>query len=166
MRQLLRAAACLLFAASFVSAPVLGAQDAASTSNAIAGIAPAKVATIRSLIEATGQANLMRQSMRAMVDMQQGSLTQQLPPEFFNVMLRMADERMGEMMDALIPIYARQFSQEELDELVAFYRSPLGQRLVKATPAITRESMEAGRQWGIKLGTAAAQEVMNSPQGK
>lgn len=43
-------------------------------------------------------------------------------------------------------IYARQFTIAELRQLAAFYRSPLGQKLAEATPALMQEGAELGQR--------------------
>jgi hypothetical protein len=37
-------------------------------------------------------------------------------------------------------------------ELVTFYKSPLGSKLVHEMPLVSAESFQAGRQWGSALG--------------
>ena len=39
---------------------------------------------------------------------------------------------------ALVQIYAEAFSESEVRELIAFYRTPIGRKLVERTPALTR----------------------------
>ncbi|MGH9744496.1 MAG: DUF2059 domain-containing protein [Candidatus Acidiferrales bacterium] len=46
--------------------------------------------------------------------------------------------------DALVPIYAKNFSMEDIQELIRFYESPLGQRVVKTMPKVSAESQETG----------------------
>jgi hypothetical protein len=51
-----------------------------------------------------------------------------------------------------VAIYDRHFTHEEIKELIRFYESPIGRRVIEETPAMTEESMIAGQQWGMKLG--------------
>ena len=51
------------------------------------------------------------------------------------------------------------FTRPELEQLVAFYHSPLGQRLAEVMPEVTMESMRAGQQWGARLGTEVAEDL-------
>jgi len=48
-----------------------------------------------------------------------------------------------EMIDALVPIYQRHFSKADLDAILAFYTSPVGQKMQNENPAIAQESMQA-----------------------
>jgi hypothetical protein len=51
-----------------------------------------------------------------------------------------------ELSDALVRPYATSFALSDLKELIKFYRSPLGQRLINAMPAVTREGLRAGQE--------------------
>ena len=47
-----------------------------------------------------------------------------------------------EIILQLVPIYDKYFSQKEMQDLVNFYRSDSGRKLLQLTPAISQESME------------------------
>ena len=55
----------------------------------------------------------------------------------------LSDQTIDQMINALVPIYQRHFSKADLDGILAFYTSPVGQKLQNETPAITQESMQA-----------------------
>ncbi|MBN8893116.1 MAG: hypothetical protein BGP12_00700 [Rhodospirillales bacterium 70-18] len=59
--------------------------------------------------------------------------------------------REQEMVDLLVRPYATNFAVSDLRELTKFYRSPLGQRLINAMPAVTREGLQAGQQLGQSI---------------
>ena len=48
----------------------------------------------------------------------------------------------AELADAIVPMYARHFSLAELNDLAAFYRSPLGAKMMATMPQLTAESMQ------------------------
>jgi hypothetical protein len=54
-----------------------------------------------------------------------------------------SSDTIDQMIDAMIPIYQRHFSKADLDGMLAFYTSPVGQKFQNEQPAITRESMQA-----------------------
>jgi len=45
------------------------------------------------------------------------------------------------MLDAMIPVYQRHFTQSEIDALTAFYTTPVGQKFLHEMPAVTSETM-------------------------
>lgn len=57
-----------------------------------------------------------------------------------------------ELMKAILPIYDKHFTHQEIRQLIAFYESPLGRKISTTLPEIQRESVEAGRSWGEQLG--------------
>jgi hypothetical protein len=57
-----------------------------------------------------------------------------------------------ELMKAILPIYDKHFTHQEIRQLIAFYQSPLGRKISTTLPEIQRESIEAGRAWGERLG--------------
>jgi hypothetical protein len=52
------------------------------------------------------------------------------------------------MVELVVPLYAKHFTDEEIRQLVAFYRSPVGQKLVREQPALLQEGIAAGQVWG------------------
>lgn len=55
------------------------------------------------------------------------------------------------LADQLIPIYSKYLSADDVRELTAFYRSPIGRKLVTLTPTITQESARLGQQWALSI---------------
>jgi uncharacterized protein len=53
--------------------------------------------------------------------------------------------------DAMVAIYARHFSMEDIQGVTKFYESPLGQRMVKEMPDVSKESQTAGMQMDQKV---------------
>jgi uncharacterized protein len=62
----------------------------------------------------------------------------------------MRDLPVDEIFDAMIPIYQNHLTSADLDAVVAFYRSPAGQKLLKEQPAMMAESMQAGQDIMLK----------------
>ena len=57
----------------------------------------------------------------------------------------------------MIPIYDKHLTVEDLQGLLDYYHSPLGQRMLKVLPEVTRESQAVG----FALGQKAAQDTMD-----
>jgi len=56
--------------------------------------------------------------------------------------------RPAEMIDRVVPIYARYFTSSELDDMIAFYQTPTGRKLAEVEPQIAKECMRIGESWG------------------
>lgn len=55
--------------------------------------------------------------------------------------------RLDGLVEALVPVYDRHFSLEEIEGMIAFMETPVGKKMVAETPQLMVESMEAGRKW-------------------
>jgi uncharacterized protein len=55
--------------------------------------------------------------------------------------------REREIGDGMAKIYANEFTEQELKELVTFYKSPLGQKLLSTEPKAIQFSMGYMNQW-------------------
>jgi len=141
--------ACASFACSQTAPPA----TSAAPPNA------AKVAKIRELINLMGTPHIAAELMRS----QAASIKTLLPfppraqDDFEKEFLASVD--VNEFIDLIVPIYDRHFSEDDVDGMLAFYRSPLGQRVTKALPEITAESQNAGSEWGQRLGKKVGEKI-------
>jgi uncharacterized protein len=55
--------------------------------------------------------------------------------------------REKEIGDGMAQVYANEFSEQELKDLVTFYKSPLGQKLLSTEPRAIQFSMSYMNQW-------------------
>jgi len=55
--------------------------------------------------------------------------------------------REKEIGEGMAKIYANEFTEQELKDLVAFYKSPLGQKLISTEPRAIQFSMSYINQW-------------------
>jgi hypothetical protein len=140
----------------------LATSAAAQTVPAASSVAQpnaAKLAKIRELIGVTDAAGMAADAMKA----QAGNIKKMLPlppraqDDFEKELLAAVD--VNELMSLLIPIYDRHFSDEDLDGMLAFYRSPTGKRFIKALPLITVESRQVGEEWGQRLGRVVGEKI-------
>jgi len=53
-----------------------------------------------------------------------------------------------EMVDAMVPIYQKHLSREDIGAILAFYSSPVGQKLLREQPAMMQEGMKVGGEIG------------------
>jgi uncharacterized protein len=77
-----------------------------------------------------------------------------VPGTFWDEFARGVDP--DRLVDELVPVYEKHFTQDELAELVRFYESPVGRKLVEVQPQLNRDSLGAGQRFG----TAITKELM------
>lgn len=65
-----------------------------------------------------------------------------------------------QLVDLLVPVYQKQFTEEDVKAFLEFYQSPAGKKLVEKQPAIMQESMVIGQQWGMGI-AQKIQEILS-----
>jgi hypothetical protein len=71
-----------------------------------------------------------------------------------------------EMLVEIAPLYVKNYTVAELKELTAFYRTPLGRKMLALSPRLSAESMAIGQRIVAPRLNGLMQEVMQSAQGK
>ena len=138
-------------------------QGAQHAPDATAKIDSAKEADIRQLMDVTGAKDLGRQLMEAGIAQFRASVTDSQPDnprakQFADAFAQRFEKHFDPraLTETVIPIYDKRLSNEDLKQLLAYYQSPFGQRMLKVLPEVARESQAAG----FKLGQKAAQDAM------
>ncbi|MCT2561449.1 DUF2059 domain-containing protein [Chryseobacterium herbae] len=81
----------------------------------------------------------------------------------------------NKMADLYIPIYAKYYTESDIDELITFYKSPVGQKTLRVMPSLMKESMEEGGKMGREIAQkikdkldkeSVYQEVLSPPPAK
>jgi hypothetical protein len=57
------------------------------------------------------------------------------------------DPKRDEVSGEVARIFAQRFSEKELKDLTAFYKTPLGQKLVREEPVAIEESFQRAQRW-------------------
>jgi hypothetical protein len=130
-----------------------------STGVAQAPANDAGLAAARSLLKASGAVDAMVATMRANIPAQRQALPQ-VPAEFWTEFEKQMVKEAPMLVDSIAAIYAHKFSTQELQQITAFYGSPIGRKLVSNQVAIITESSAIGQRWGARLGDAVAQRLV------
>jgi hypothetical protein len=62
-------------------------------------------------------------------------------------------------VNLLVPVYDKYFSHDDIKELVHFYQSQIGKKLLDVTPLIGQESYHIGEEWGQQLALDVINEL-------
>lgn len=103
---------------------------------------------VRELLRLTGSVNVGLQMVDKILDTFKRVMPQ-VPAELWSDFRAECDPR--ELEDAIVPLYLASFTAGELDQMLAFYKSPVGEKLLRKQPEIFRASSEAGRQWAAEV---------------
>jgi len=113
----------------------------------------ARIADIRQLLQLTGSREMVNQ-MKSVLMEQFKKSSPTLPPEMFDEML--TEMKAEDLEEAIIPIYLKHFTEDDIKHLIAFYESPFGRKVTRVMPEIVQESNEAGMSWGQGVVTKVA----------
>lgn len=149
---------CLLAIFAFASLNVFceAAETSPAEAPAPSAADQAKEVDIRKMLDLSGSGHVGVQVMNQMLKSFRQQMPQ-VPNEFWDEIEK--DIKPQDLVDMMVPIYARHFSADEIKQLIAFYESPIGKKMTAEMPAITSESMTAGQQWGRNLATTVLQHL-------
>ena len=125
------------------------AQDAAAE----------KKANIDRLLEATGSLKIGQQMSAAVVTQMINVIKQKHPdipqkvldgiPEEVNAVI---GEHMAELKTPMTALYDKYYTADDIKQLLAFYSSDIGKKVISVTPSLMQESVGVGMKWGQALG--------------
>lgn len=144
------------------AAPVQPGQPAAkSEANDATGapvkLDPAKDAAIRHLLEITGESKAGENISEAWTSRVHDGISRTIPQDQVSKFMDTFTQKFtsaappSAVTDAIVSVYARHFSLEDIQGITKFYESPLGQRMVKEMPDVSRETQTTGMQMDQKV---------------
>ena len=104
---------------------------------------------IKSLMNLTGSGNLGISMLDTMISSFKKSMPQ-VADEFWNEFKK--EVKAEDIVNLIIPIYDKYFTENEINELIAFYNTPVGKKMTMSLPSIAQESMAVGQIWGRSIG--------------
>jgi len=124
-------------------------------------IEPAFEADIRRLLIATGAGSMGVQVMdQMMVSLK--PLAPGLPEAFWDGLK--AEFKSDDLINLVVPIYAKHLSHDDVRALLTFYESPIGKKMIAVQPAVMAESMQVGQAWGQEIAMRVVSK-MQAEQG-
>jgi hypothetical protein len=139
-------AAGLVLGLALAGAPA-GAQTAEKPASPAAIAAAKEILTMKnaSAMYAAAVPNIVQQTKDQLL---QSNLNYQKDlNEVAVIVAQKLNGREKEIGDGMAQVYAGQFTEQELKDLVTFYKSPLGQKLLSTEPRAIQMSMAYMNQW-------------------
>ncbi|MDE5443958.1 DUF2059 domain-containing protein [Bradyrhizobium sp. CSA207] len=149
MKSLLKLlpAAALAVGLAVCAAPALSQQVAAPKAS------PAAIAAAKEILAMKNASAMYANAVPGMVEKTKGALIQQNLNyqkdlnEVAPIVAQQLNGREKEIGEGMAQVYASEFTEQELKDLVAFYKSPLGKKLVEAEPKAIGLSMAFMNSW-------------------
>jgi len=60
-------------------------------------------------------------------------------------------ERYPQLVPRMVQAYAKVLTPDDVKQMLAFYETPLGRRLIQVTPALAQAGAQAGQEWGQSM---------------
>jgi hypothetical protein len=65
--------------------------------------------------------------------------------------------RRAELLDLVAKIYAQHFTEAELKDIVAFYKTPAGKKMLTQEPIAIKQSLDAAQEWANQFSDTVLQ---------
>jgi uncharacterized protein len=126
---------------------------------------PAKEAAIRRLLDLTEESKMGERVAEYVMAQVREGMSNRLPADRLQKFMETFSQKFNQsaspsaITDAMVLIYAKYLSQDDVQALVKFDESPVGQRVVKAMPEISKESRAEGLEMDRKAMMAVLREM-------
>ena len=148
---MIRFRVAVLFVVSLIGTSVF-AQAPAATSTT-------KHQKVVNLIKLTGTPEAMITVIREQIAM--GKKTLPFPAkaqdDFETEFLKQI--KVEDLIEMVVPAYEKYYTEAEIDQLTAFYQSPLGKKMVASMPTMQEEVGRAGAELGGKIGVRVGEKI-------
>jgi hypothetical protein len=118
----------------------------------------ARLALARDLMELMHVGPMMLKGLELGLETQKAA-SPNIPEVFWTNFEARARRELPTFVDSVAPVYARRFTAQELQDMIAFYSTPTGRHLADEGGAISAELMHAGQRWGMMLGADTMKEL-------
>jgi uncharacterized protein len=155
-KSLLAVAVLCLFVLPVGAQNQLGTRPAASVQSLPADAASRdQIMTLLDLLQVRRNMTAMMENMKkVMKDSAEQAFRRKMPNPtakqlealHSSIDAALGDLPLDEMINAVVAVYQRHLSKTDLEELLRFYSSPVGQKLIREQPVIMQESMQAGAE--------------------
>ena len=160
-------AASLAFALAFSTLPASAQQPAPQQAAPLKPASPSAIAAAKDLLAVKNVNQIYAQAVPNIVQRTKDAFLannlsyQKDLDEVAVVVAKALAGREKEIGEQMSKIYANDFTEQELKDLTAFYKSPLGQKVLAQEPKSIQTSMNYMGQWAQAFSETVANEFRN-----
>jgi uncharacterized protein len=115
---------------------------------------PAAIAAAREVIQAKGVNGIVDPVVRGVIESVKNTfvptnpnLTRELTDVAMMLHKELDAKSSGEVMDEIARSFATRFTEQELKDLLAFYKTPLGKKVLKEEPVAIEDGLRSAERW-------------------
>jgi len=115
------------------------------------------MATAREIIKTTGATTLFNPLIPGVIEQAKNLFLQQNPglsKDLNEIAVKIRTDlapRFDELTDEVAKLYTTHFTEPELKDLLAFYKTPVGVKLISEQPKIGEEGLKFAQEWANSL---------------
>jgi hypothetical protein len=132
----------------------------------------AAIALAREVIVARGAGGLTEPLVRGVIETVKNSfvptnpnLTRELN-DVATTLHKELDGKSSEVLEQIARAYATRFTEQELKDLLVFYKTPLGQKFTREEPNAIEDGLNRARQWAEAFGDTVMTRMRSEMQKK
>jgi hypothetical protein len=132
----------------------------------------AAVALAREVIVARGASGMTDPLVRGVIETVKNSfvptnpnLTRELN-DVAATLHKELDGKSSEVLEQMARAYATRFTEQELKDLLVFYKTPLGQKLIREEPNAIEDGLKRAQQWADAFAETVMARMRNEMQKK
>ena len=124
---------------------------------------PSALATAKELLQVKGATSMFDPIIPGIIENTKNMILPSNPGLFRDineVATRLRNElapRRGEVVDQIARLYAQKFTEAEMKEIIAFYKSPVGKKFVTEEPALIDQGLQHADAWAKQM----AEDILN-----
>jgi uncharacterized protein len=124
---------------------------------------PSAIATAKELLTVKGATSMFDPLIPGMIESTKNAILPSNPSLFRDlneVATRLRTEfspKRNEIIDEIARLYAQRFTEPEMKEIIAFYKSPVGKKFVTEEPSLIDQGLSRAEAWSRRM----SEDVMN-----
>jgi hypothetical protein len=133
---------------------------------------PAAVALAREVITIKGANSMTDPLVRGVIESVKNNLVPTNPNltrelnDVATALHKELDGRSSEVLDLMAQAYAAHFTEQDLKNLLVFYKTPLGQKFIKEEPIALEDGLKRAQQWANAFADTVMARMRSEMQKK
>lgn len=107
--------------------------------------------TLKKYFDAVGNTDATNAGLEQMVEMFKSQFPDIDSQQWDKISKEIFAVSMNDYFEIIVPIYQKYLTKSDLEEMIKFYQTPIGQKVSKSNTLISKELISATQQMGMEL---------------